>query len=529
LRVKLLQVLKWVVFGGNMATEVKPIVMADIICAEPPVPPCGMILFGASGDLTRRKILGSIFELFRKGQLPESYYLLGCGRTAMTDAEFRDIAREAAKREPGGPDGKVVEKFLQRAYYQSGDYDGPKLYTDLAQKRRELDAKYGAEGNCIYYLAVPPTVYETIIERLGTSELGRCAQQGGCNIRLVIEKPFGRDLESATALNVLLAKYFDESQVFRIDHYQGKETVQNILMFRFANAIFEPVWNRRYIDHVQITMAESLGIEHRAGYYEKSGALRDMVQNHLLQIMAVIGMEAPVSFDAESTRDERSKLLKSIRPFDRKRLKDHIVRGQYAAGMVNGEKAAGYREEPGVAAGSMTETFVAARLWIDNWRWQGVPFYVRTGKRLKRRLTEVAIEFKPAPHSMFASFGLQELPPNVLIFKIQPDEGISLSFESKRPGSKVCMGTLAMDFNYSQLFGGESPEAYQRLLLDCMAGDQTLFTRRDASEAAWQLLMPVLEEWEKGTQPLHEYLAGSSSFGAADVLMEVDERKWRPL
>jgi glucose-6-phosphate 1-dehydrogenase len=509
--------------------EIRPVAINEIVCAEPPPVPCGMVLFGASGDLTRRKILGSIFELFRKGLLHDSFWLLGTGRTEMTEGEFRGIAMASAKREPGGGNSKAIEEFLHRLYYQSGDYDGQKLYKDLAARRRQLDAQYGTDGNVLYYLSVPPTVYATIGERLGTSELAQCPVGDGCKIRLVVEKPFGRDLASAAALNELLAKYFDESQIYRIDHYQGKETVQNILMFRFANSIFEPVWNRDYIDHVQITNAEAVGIGHRAGYYERAGALRDMVQNHLLQMMAVMGMEPPSSFDAEAIREERSKLLKSIRPIQRKDVNSYLVRGQYTAGKSNHETVPGYCQEEGVAEKSTTETFVAAKLLVDNWRWRDVPFYVRTGKRLARRMTEIAITFKSVPHSMFATFGLDEMPANVLVFKIQPEEGISLSFQAKRPGSKVCMGTLALDFGYGQVFGGEPPEAYQRLLLDCMAGDQTLFTRRDASEVAWRLLMPVLQEWEAGGAALHEYPAGSSSFAAADELLIKDGRRWRPL
>jgi glucose-6-phosphate 1-dehydrogenase len=509
--------------------DIKPVAISEIICAEPPPVPCGMVLFGASGDLTRRKILGSIFELFRKELLHKSFWLLGCGRTEMTDGEFRGIAMASARKERGGANTKAVEDFLQRLFYTSGDYDNSKLYADLAGRRRQLDKQFGTEGNILYYLSVPPSIYPTIGERLGTSELADCPGNDGCRIRLVVEKPFGHDLASAAALNELLAKHFDESQIYRIDHYQGKETVQNILMFRFANSIFEPVWNRDYIDHIQITSAEAVGIEHRAGYYEGAGALRDMVQNHLLQMMAVVAMEPPGSFETGVIRDERSKLLRSIRPIEPKDVGRYFVRGQYGPGQMGTTKMQGYRQEEGVKQDSSTETFAAAKLLVDNWRWQGVPFYLRTGKRLARRVTEVAITFKAVPHSIFAAFGLDELPANVLVFKIQPEEGISLSFQAKRPGSKVCMGTLALDFEYANVFGGQPPEAYQRLLLDCMAGDQMLFTRRDASETAWQLLMPVLKEWEQGNAGLNEYPAGSSSFAAADELVERDGRKWRSL
>ncbi|HSV27603.1 MAG TPA: glucose-6-phosphate dehydrogenase [Sedimentisphaerales bacterium] len=495
---------------------IRPRVSTEVICAEPPAVPCGVMLFGASGDLTRRKVLESLFELFRKGLLHESFWLLGCARTAMTDEEFRNLGIKAAMQAGSGAGSRSVEAFAGRLYYQNGDYSNAGFYQKLAGRRSELDKKYGTGGNCIFYLAVPPTVYESVVDGLDT---GRAAAGGDGRLRLVVEKPFGRDLASAAALDKLLASRFGESQIFRIDHYHGKETVQNILMFRFANSIFEPVWNRDHIDHVQITIAESDGIGHRAGYYDQSGALRDMVQNHLLQVLTLVAMEPPASFDAESIRDERGKLMKSLRPIDGDSAAEFFVRGQYA----------GYRNEKGVAKDSQTETFAAAKLFVDNWRWRGVPFYVRTGKRLARRVTEIAIEFRPVPHSMFASFGLEEMPPNVLVFKIQPEEGISLSLQAKRPGSKVCMGTLAMDMSYKEVFGGEPPEAYQRLLLDCMAGDQTLFVRRDASEAAWALLMPVLELWERGGSGLHVYPDGSESFAAADELMARDGRRWRGL
>ena len=344
-----------------------------------------------------------------------------------------------------------------------------------------------------------------------------------------MEKPFGRDLQSALELDSKIHRCFDESQIYRIDHYLGKETVQNILMFRFANAIFEPLWNRNYIDHIQITIAESIGIEHRGSYYDKAGVLRDIFQNHMIQMLALAAMEPPTSFIADSIRDEKVKLLRSIRPLTGQPSAESIIRGQYAPGVIEGEEVVGYRDEPEVSSDSKTETFVAAKLFIDNWRWKDVPFYLRTGKRLACKDTEIAITFKKVAHSMFASSGLSDMPPNVLVLQIQPEEAITLSFQAKRPGSKICMSTLNMNFSYRDVFGIDTPQAYQRLLLDCMLGDQTLFTRYDGVEICWQLLTPVLQAWQNEDSIPQEYPAGSESFPEADRLIESDGRKWRKL
>jgi glucose-6-phosphate 1-dehydrogenase len=393
-----------------------------------------------------------------------------------------------------------------------------------------LRARHSISGCDIFYLAVPPVLYERITERLGVAGLSR-KDDPDCHqcARLVVEKPFGRDLRTATELNQVLYQWFKEEQIYRIDHYLGKETVQNIMIFRFANAIFEPVWNRSHIDNVQITIAETLGVEHRASYYDHAGALRDMFQNHMLQMMALVAMEPPISFDADCVRDEKAKLLRSIRPFRWDEWNSPFVRGRYGPGIVNSKEVPGYLGEPGVAADSTTETFVAARLFVDNWRWKDVPFYLRTGKRLARKTTEIAITFKQVPHSLFSSVGLDEMPPNVLVFKIQPEEGMSLYFQAKRPGSKICMGTLNMNFGYKAVFGVDMPEAYERLLLDCMTGDQTLFTRFDSVDLTWRLLMPVLDAWQDGSVPLPEYPAGSESFPQADALLASDGRRWRRL
>lgn len=511
--------------------EIQPtITQQDIICAEIAAPPIAMVVFGASGDLTRRKLLVSLFELFKRGLLNERFYLLGCGRKELSDEKFRQIAQQAIQEESGDTSAKAIEPFIKKLCYISGDYNDTAFHNEIRIKLDELDKKHKVDGCRIFYLAVPPFLYGTIIEHLGSAGLS-CPVEADSKqcIRLVVEKPFGRDLQSAVELDKKIHKCFDESQIYRIDHYLGKETVQNILMFRFANTIYEPLWNRNYIDNVQITIAEMIGVEHRASYYDKAGALRDMFQNHMLQMLALVAMEPPISFEADHIRDEKVKLLRSIRPFKPDELNNFIVRGQYGPGSIDGGQIAGYLDEPGVNPGSGTETFVAARLFIDNWRWKGVPFYLRTGKRLARKDTEIAITFKQVPHSMFISAGLDEIPSNILVLQIQPEEGISLQFQAKRPGSKICMGTLNMNFNYSSVFGVDMPEAYQRLLLDCMIGDQTLFTRQDGIEVAWRLLMPLLEAWQNNEVPPYEYPAGSDSFAQADSLIESDGRKWRKL
>jgi len=511
--------------------NIKPSLTAqDIVCAETPAPPCAMVVFGASGDLTGRKLLVSLARLFAQDLLNEHFFLLGCGRTNYSDKEFRSIAQQSLRENVGGLSISAIQGFIRKLYYVSGDYSDPAFYKNIGSKIAELGKVNKVEGNTVFYLAVPPFLYGIIVEQLGLAGLS-CAGENNSRqqIKLVVEKPFGRDLQSATELNNIINKCFDESQIYRIDHYLGKETVQNILIFRFANTIFEPVWNHNYIDSVQITIAETLGVEHRASYYDRTGALRDILQNHALQLLTLVAMEPPVTFQAEPIRDEKLKLLRSIRPFDLDRLNEFIVRGQYGAGRVNGQEVVGYRQEQGVAEHSKTETFVAAKVFIDNWRWKGVPFYLRTGKRLAAKDTEIAVTFKDVPHSMFVSAGLEAMPANVLVLQIQPEEGLSLGFQAKRPGSKLCMGTLNMSFKYESIFRIQMPEAYERLLLDCMAGDQTLFMRFDSVETAWRLLTPVLEAWQKDASVPCEYPAGSYSFPEADALIESDDRKWRKL
>ncbi len=511
--------------------EIKPTIdKREILCAETVPGPIALVVYGASGDLFGRKLLVSIFQLFERDLLDERFYLLGCGRKKFSDQDFRKNAQQTIreKSDPISPD--KIDAFVSKLYYIDGDYNDANFYENIKARLAELDKKHNVYENLIHYLSVPPFLYTTIVEHLAPAGLS-CTKklQSKQQIKLVIEKPFGRDLQSAVELNNIIQRCFNESQIYRIDHYLGKETIQNILMFRFANTIFEPVWNRNYIDHVQITIAESTGVEHRASYYDKSGALRDMFQNHMLQMLALVAMESPISFEGDHIRDEKVKLLKSVRAFDMNRLDELCVRGQYAAGQIQGGQVNGYLEEPGVSADSTTETYIAAKMFVDNWRWKGIPFYLRTGKRMTVKETEIAITFKEVPYSMFSSVGLDELPANVLVMRIQPEEGIALSFQAKRPGAKTCMNTLTMNFNYNELFGTDPPEAYQRLLLDCMVGDQTLFTRQDAIETTWRLLTPIMQAWEKNSCELYKYPAGGESFPAADNLIESDERKWRSL
>ena len=512
-----------------MATTFEPRVqIRGEFCVETIPQPCGLIIFGASGDLTERKLIPSLFHLFKRKLLSKNFYMLGCARTAMSDQEFRDKLRGRLKGNGNNGDTAQVDEFLKLLYYSHGDYGDPAFYSRLSQRLMSLDSAHASGGFHLFYLSTPPTVYLSIIERLDEALLTRECEEDRCWARVVIEKPHGRDLESARELNRRLHRFLREDQIYRIDHYLGKETVQNILMFRFANAIFEPVWNRRYIDHVQITVAERLGVEHRAGYFEHAGSLRDMFQNHMLQLLALVAMEAPASFDAERVRDEKAKLLRAIRPYDLNELNEWFVRGQYGLGTMDSQEVAGYREEEGVDPNSKTETFLAARLLVDNWRWQDVPFYLRTGKRLARKTSQIAVTFKRIPHSMFSPIREEELAPNTLVFNVQPDEGITLGIQAKHPGPKLCMSSLALAFNYNEIFGEEPPEAYERLLLDCMHGDQTLFVREDAMEISWALLTPVLEAWEgeSGREGLKEYAAGSWGPKEAGALPRRDGNAW---
>jgi glucose-6-phosphate 1-dehydrogenase len=488
--------------------------------------PFGLIIFGASGDLTKRKIIPSLYRLDRNNFLPENFFVLGAARTEMTGEVFQEEMREAVKAaHPEDFDESAWEGFARRLYYQPVDYDSQDSYRALLESCRPLQRKHQTGRNLIIYLAVPPTVYETIIANAGA--VGFPEENGGYT-HIVIEKPFGRDLESARRLNGILRTYFKEPQIYRMDHYLAKETVQDILMFRFANSIFEPLWNRRYIDHVQITVSETIGVEHRAGYYEKAGVIRDMFQNHIFQLLALVAMEPPSVFEAERVRDEKVKVFRSMRPFPLESLGDCVAAGQYGKGKVEGFQAAGYREEPGVSPESVTPTFAALKVMIDNWRWQGVPFYLRSGKRLSRRKAEISIHYKPVPHLMFARTLEERIEPNMLVLRVQPDEGISIYFQTKNPGSKVCLRPVLMDFSYPKVFFLSD---YERILLDCMQGDQMLFVREDGVNEAWALLTPLIERLEARTRPeeFPNYASGSAGPAEADRLMEKDGRAWKAL
>ena len=498
-------------------------------CMEISPIPCGLVIFGASGDLTHRKLIPALFNLRRRGLLSREFFILGCARTRMTDEEFRQRARDSIAKHFGDATNTELDAFIRQCAYHTGDYGDQETYSLLSQRLKQLDKENSTGGNHIFYLATPPNLYCPVANHLSSSGLTEELEEGSPYVHVVIEKPYGRDLESAISLDRELHKSLAERQIYRIDHYLGKETVQNILMFRFANTVFEPIWNRRYVDHVQITASESLGIGHRAGYFEQSGLLRDMFQNHMLQMLTLVAMEPPTSFDADRVRDERVKLMRSIRPFPQDDLAHNIVRGQYISGSIDGVEVSGYQQEQGVADDSQVETFIAAKVFIDNWRWQGVPFYMRSGKRLKRKISEIAIVFKSVPHSMFASLPSDELSPNVLVMNVQPEEGIALTIQAKQPGAKLCMDSLTMDFRYQDIFGVEMPDAYERLLLDCMMGDQTLFWRSDGIEASWSIVTPVLRKWEEEGCSLAFYKSGSWGPREAEELLTSDERQWRDL
>jgi glucose-6-phosphate 1-dehydrogenase len=487
--------------------------------------PFCFVVFGATGDLARRKLLPSLYRLAKNGLLPDNYFIIGIARSDMEKAAFRGTVRDAVQSALAADfDFQPWTDFSHRLYYIRADYGLIESYRLLKRRITDLEKRHATSGNRIFYLAVPPEIYETVASNLGAAGLSR-EEKGYAHI--VIEKPIGRDLESAKRLNRVLRKSFEEGQIYRMDHYLAKETVQNILMFRFANSIFEPLWNRRYIDHVQITVSETLGVEHRAGYYDKAGVIRDMFQNHLFQLLALTAMEPPVSFEAENVRDEKVKVFRSVRPFPAERLGDLVVLGQYGKGAIGEEEVAGYREDPGIPRDSATATFAALKVFIDNWRWNGVPFYLRSGKRLASRKAEISVHFRPVPHLMFANTLEGRIEPNTLIMRVQPDEGISLIFQAKTQGTRVCLGTETMDFSYKKI---SVLGDYERILLDCMQGDQMLFVREDGVEQTWSLLSPLLESLETGKfDAFPNYEAGSSGPSAADLLIREDGRAWRPL
>ncbi len=487
--------------------------------------PCTVVLFGASGDLAKRKVIPAMYDLAQNDSLGERYAIVGFARTPMTDESFRATIGEAAKTisEVGPIEPGKWDAFAANLHYSAGEYGDPNSYAQLAKRLAEIDAEKNLGGNRLFYLSTPPEVYPAIVEQLGRAGLARPTTANSW-VRIIIEKPFGRDLASAKELNKIVLNVFEEKQVYRIDHYLGKDTVQNLLVLRFSNGIFEPLWNRNYVDHVQITAGETLGVERRGGFYETAGALRDMIQSHVLQLTSLVSVEPPASFDATAVRNEKLKILQSIRPYNLEMVAQSVVRGQYAPGSANGKQLPGYREEPGVNPGSRTETFVAMRVLIDNWRWAGVPFYLRTGKRLAKRSTEIMIQFRCAPHIVFRD---RDIQPNRLVLNIQPDEGISVTFGAKKPGTEMGIGNVDMNFSYREAFGGASRSAYATLLNDCLRGDATLFDRGDSVEAAWSLVEPILDVWSAAkTAAVPIYPAGTWGPKESDQLLERDGRRW---
>jgi glucose-6-phosphate 1-dehydrogenase len=501
----------------------------DVLRDDPRLPkvpePSAMVIFGASGDLTARKLVPALYDLSAQRRLPMEFAVVGVSRTRMSHDEFREKLRSALEEQrPNGVSDDVWDSFSRGVFYLPGDSRKPETYRELKGFLKELDGEWGTGGNRIFYLSSSPSLFATVAERLGEARMNE-GENGGW-ARLVVEKPFGRDLMSARELNADIRRYFGERQIYRIDHYLGKETVQNVLALRFANGIFEPVWNQHYVDHIQITVAEDLGIGTRGAFYEEAGALRDIVQNHLMQVLCLTAMEPPAAFDAESVREEKVKVLKAVRRVPEEEVSRYAVRGQYASGWVWGEEVPGYREEKGVASDSTTETYVALKLFIDNWRWAGVPFYVRTGKRLPKRATEIIIQFKPTPHTPFAGAETEGLEPNVLVVRIQPEEGISMRIGAKVPGAGFRVRSVNMDLLYGTAFLEEVPDAYQRLLLDLMLGDPTLFIRADEAEGAWDILAPVMRAWA-GSKEVSLYPAGSWGPEQAEALLARDGRRWR--
>lgn len=490
--------------------------------------PCVMVIFGATGDLTKRKLLPALYNLAHDDFLPHKFAIVGVGRQEMTTDEFRKLISAHLKEFiPGGPEPKLLKWFQERAYYTGGDFDDDKqLFPDLKTMLGDVCEKHQIPENFFYYMATPPDLFANVTQKIVKTGIGK--EENGNWRRFIYEKPFGHDLESAKKLNADLLKIVKEKQIYRIDHYLGKETVQNILVFRFGNSIFEPIWNRNYIDHVQITVAEKLGVELRGGYYDTAGALRDMIPNHILQLVTLTAMEPPVSFGADSVRDEQAKILQAITPFTPEDVLQRAVRGQYGDGEEDGQHVPGYREEDKVAPHSRTETYAALKLLIDNWRWADVPFYVRTGKRLKQKSSSIMIQFKKAPFVLFRNTPVERLTTNRIVIHIQPDEGITLHFGAKIPGPIVDMGAVDMDFNYLDHFGEQVSTGYERLLYDCMLGDATLFQRADMVESGWRIVAPILDVWNAvPPRDFPNYPAGSWGPKEADELLAGDGRAWK--
>ena len=496
--------------------------------AAPP-DPATIVIFGGSGDLSKRKLVPALYELHVQGQLPAGTCIVGYARTGESDetyrAEVKAAVAEFARIQP--VDEAKWKSFESRLFFFRGDLNQSANYAGLKTRLETIEKTRGIPGNRIFYLAIPPSMIGTVVQHLGSAGFVYPAD-GGPWSRVIVEKPFGRDLETARALNEELSHVFHEHQIFRIDHYLGKETTQNILVFRLGNGIFEPLWNRRYVDHIQITVAESIGVENRGRFYEEAGVLRDIIQNHVLQLLCLVAMEPPVAFDPDSVRDEKVKVLKCIQPQTPDEIIRDTVRGQYGAGAIGGQPVVGYRSEKDVNPMSLRETYAAWKVQVENWRWAGVPFYLRAGKRLAKRVTEIAIQFKTPPISLFRQVGVMKQETNALILRIQPDEGIALKFGAKEPGPTMKVDPVTMDFRYSEFFGASQPEAYERLLMDAMHGDSTLFARRDEVEAAWERVTPLLDVWRDNPPVDHpNYEAGTWGPDAAVALLARDGRRWR--
>ncbi len=491
--------------------------------------PCAVVIFGATGDLAQRKLLPTLAHLWHDHPLKESFCIVAYARRPLSEQQWQAMVVESLSKympDDDRLDSEAQRAFAERLYYCQGNIDDDDDYQKLAKLLDNLDKTQDTKGNRIFYLSTPPELDPVIVERLGRAGLAQPKQQDSW-VHLIVEKPFGHDLATAQELNRRLGSVFHEDQIYRIDHYMGKETVQNILAFRFANGIFEPLWNQKYIDHVQILVAESIGIESRSEYYESEGAIRDMVQNHIMQVLCLTCMEPPVAFEANAIRDEKVKLLRAIPLFTPDGVRKRVVRGQYTAGVIDGQPVVGYREEKGVNPKSTTETFVALKLFIENWRWADVPFYIRTGKRLPKRSTEVTVQFKRVPHQLYKPEETKGLVPNRLTIRIQPDEGISLKFGAKVPGAAQHLASVDMNFSYNTAFGIQSPEAYERLLADCMIGDSTLFIRRDEIEASWRIIDSITNVWkEMPADTVYPYAAGTWGPEEADTLIQQDGREW---
>jgi glucose-6-phosphate 1-dehydrogenase len=499
----------------------------DQVHAKKESPPFGIVIFGASGDLTHRKLIPALYDLYHAKLLPEAFFIVGSARTRWNDRIFRERVLGILKGKDK-PDPSLQKKFAEHIYYRSAEYSDPNALRSLDVLLKELSAKHKAQENIVFYFATPSEIYCNLIQQLAHVGMVKKTKGGEPWIHAVFEKPFGHDLASARQLNKIILNVLDESQVYRIDHYLGKETVQNVLMFRFANTIFEALWNHRYIDHVQITASEILGVEHRAGYYDKAGVLRDMFQNHMFQLLTLVAMERPSKFEAKQYHDQKLKVTRAIRSIPKNKLKDFVVLGQYGAGKIGSHPVPAYRREKGVPPHSKTETFAAMKILIDNPRWKGVPFYLRSGKRLNHPMTEIAIHFKKISHSMFTHLKINRCEPNVLSLRIQPNEGIFLSFEAKCPGPKLNMASFNLGFNYKDIFKTTLMGPYERLLLDCIQGDQTLFVREDMVEASWKFVTSILKEREKLLpRVLPNYKAGSWGPERANQIIQQDGRFWQ--